>query len=88
MRLAGSRNQCGGCREYFNSTESFEKHRTGKFGVDRRCLTPDEMIAKKMSKNTAGFWISKSMSPVLLEKRNAIREQAKTVQEGVPATEG
>ena len=84
MRLAGSRNQCGGCREYFNSNTAFEKHRTGEFGVNRRCLTPDEMIAKKMSKNAAGFWVSEAMTPALLEKRNAIREQAKTISEGVP----
>ena len=87
MRLAGSRNQCGGCREYFNSNAAFEKHRTGKFGVDRRCLTPDEMIAKKMLKNTAGFWTTGAMTPALLEKRHALREQTQTVQEGVPAAE-
>lgn len=86
MRLAGSRNQCGGCREYFNSNTAFEKHRTGEFGVDRRCLTPDEMIAKKMSKNAAGFWVSEAMTPALLEKRHAIRQQEKTLQTGVPAT--
>lgn len=61
MKLTGDRNQCQGCKEYFNSTFAFEKHRTGDFGKDRRCLTPDEMTAKGMSKNAAGFWISSAM---------------------------
>lgn len=56
--LRGQRNQCSVCGEYFNSNHSFEIHRTGKFGVDRRCLTPEEMRAKGMSLNAAEFWIS------------------------------
>ena len=47
--LRGDRNQCQGCKEYFNSTGAFEKHRTGKYGVDRRCKTPEEMIEKGLS---------------------------------------
>lgn len=58
MKLGKSRNQCGGCKEYFNSLAAFEKHRTGKFGVNRRCMTPQEMENKKMLKNTDGFWIT------------------------------
>lgn len=61
MKLTGDRNQCQGCGEYFNSTFAFDKHRTGAFGKDRRCLTTDEMLAKGMSKNSAGFWISSTM---------------------------
>ncbi len=56
--LRGDRNQCGSCGELFNSTFSFDKHRTGEFGKDRRCKTKEEMIAAGMDKNTAGFWIS------------------------------
>ena len=58
MKLGHSRNQCAGCSEYFNSTAAFEKHRTGKFGVNRCCMTPQEMEAKKMLKNADGFWIT------------------------------
>ena len=60
MKLVGQRNQCQGCKEYFNSNSAFEMHRTGKFGVDRRCLTPQEMTDKGMLKNAAGFWITEA----------------------------
>lgn len=55
------RNQCGGCRVFFNSVTAFDKHRTGEYGVDRRCMTVDEMTAKGMSVNEAGYWIGSSM---------------------------
>ena len=61
MRLTGDRNQCQGCKQFFNSLFAFEKHRTGEHGKDRRCLTPDEMLAKGMSLNGAGFWITSAM---------------------------
>lgn len=55
-KLQGRRNQCTGCNQYFNSNEAFDKHRTGKHGVNRRCMTPDEMIAKGMILPEDGFW--------------------------------
>lgn len=58
LRLTGDRNQCRACRKYFNSTKAFDKHRTGRYGIDRRCLDDSEMQSKGMSKNTLGFWIS------------------------------
>ena len=61
MKLGSQRNQCPACREYFNSTSAFEKHRIGEFGVNRRCLTVDEMKAKGMKKNKDKFWVSESM---------------------------
>jgi hypothetical protein len=68
MTLHGDRNQCQGCKAYFNSSFAFDKHRTGEHGKDRRCLTADEMAGKGMSKNAAGFWISSAMpSDVLAE---------------------
>jgi len=79
MLLTGNRNQCGGCKQYFNSNAAFDKHRTGVFGVDRRCLNDDEMLAKKMEKNVAGFWTTGLMDQSLIEKRNAIRKQEETV---------
>jgi hypothetical protein len=62
MRLTASRNQCQGCKQYFNSNTAFETHRTGEHGVNRRCRTPQEMTALGMLVNDAGFWIT--------EKRN------------------
>lgn len=61
MNLTGQRNQCPGCNQYFNSNTAFEKHRTGQHGHNRRCLTPEEMIAKGMSLNKAQFWITEAM---------------------------
>jgi hypothetical protein len=66
MRLTGSRNQCQGCKQYFNSTTAFDMHRTGEHGVNRRCRTTDEMTALGMLVNHAGFWIT--------EKRNDIMD--------------
>tara|TARA_R110002126_G_scaffold47789_1_gene133696 strand:- start:450 stop:662 length:213 start_codon:yes stop_codon:yes gene_type:complete len=59
--LNGDRNQCQGCKEYFNSTFAFDKHRIGQFGIDRRCMTTEEMEAKGMCVNAHGFWIGKQM---------------------------
>jgi hypothetical protein len=60
LTLRGDRNQCPACHCYFNSTTAFEKHRTGSYGVDRRCLTVPEMEDKGMVINEAGFWMTKS----------------------------
>jgi len=67
--LRGDRNQCQGCKEYFNSTGAFEKHRTGQYGVDRRCRTPEEMIGRGFSLNAAGYWIASKM-PDHMKKRS------------------
>jgi hypothetical protein len=55
-KLKGDRNQCQGCKEFFNSTGAFDKHRVGQHGVDRRCMTKDEMLAKEMHLGDDGFW--------------------------------
>jgi hypothetical protein len=68
MKLHGDRNQCQGCKAYFNSTFAFDKHRTGDHGKDRRCLSVDEMTAKGMSQNAAGFWISSAMPQSVVEE--------------------
>lgn len=53
---SGDRNQCPTCHQYFNSTRAFDKHRVGDHGR-RRCMTTEEMLAKKMRLNAAGFWV-------------------------------
>ena len=83
MKLTNNKNQCGGGGEYFNSNTAFDKHRTGDFGVDRRCLNSEEMLEKKMVKNAAGYWVGSIMDQSLIEKRNAIRQQEKTVRQGI-----
>jgi hypothetical protein len=61
MDLYGDKNQCQSCKEYFNSGFAFDKHRTGEFGVDRRCRSPLEMSSVGMVKNARMYWISKPM---------------------------
>ena len=58
MKLTHHRCQCAGCREYFNSTLAFDKHRTG-VGAARRCRTPEEMRSIGMSQNPQGWWITR-----------------------------
>lgn len=59
LKVGESRNQCQGCKQYFNSNAAFELHRIGEHGVDRRCMTVDEMKARGMAINHAGYWITK-----------------------------
>ena len=62
--LRGDRNQCQGCKEYFNSTSAFDKHRVGEFGKDRRCRTTKEMTEIGMALNRDGFWVSRLFDEV------------------------
>lgn len=68
--LKGNRNQCGVCKEYFNSIGAFDKHRVfdkPKDWATRRCMTSDEMISSGMSLNQAGFWITEKMPEQFLK---------------------
>ena len=69
--LTNDRNQCQGCKTYFNSTKAFDKHRRGEHGHDRRCLTEAEMLAKGMSVNKDGFWVTKAMPVSVRDKKRA-----------------
>jgi hypothetical protein len=58
-KLTGDHNQCQACFEYFNSTHSFDAHRTGPYGNHkRRCLSPSEMIELGMGLNKGDWWIT------------------------------
>ena len=59
--LRGNRNQCSGCKRYFNSNTAFDMHRTGQHGVDRRCMTTAEMEAIGMVLRPDDFWIGSAM---------------------------
>ena len=37
---------CSACGKYFSSTTEFDAHRVGRFGIDRRCATTEEMLAE------------------------------------------
>lgn len=55
--------RCMECGEYFWSSYGFTEHRVGNWennGVNRRCLTTDEMIKRRWRKNKSGHWISGS----------------------------
>ncbi len=61
MKLRGDHCRCSpatGCGEYFNSTYAFDRHRTGKAGIDRRCRSVGEMLAAGMVVSSTGWWLS------------------------------
>lgn len=68
MKLSGDRNQCQGCKEYFNSTHAFDKHRAGEHGANRHCLTTDQMQAKGMILGDDGFWRGSAMPQNVIEQ--------------------
>jgi len=55
-RLTGNRCACTACGEYFSSERSFDRHRIGQFGTDRRCMSADAMTADGWARNARGFW--------------------------------
>lgn len=57
-RLRGDRNQCPLCQAYFKSSKAFDQHKTGIIGINRRCLTTVEMLAKNFGRTADGFWCS------------------------------
>lgn len=73
LNLTGDKNQCQGCKKYFKSVAAFDKHRHGDFGVDRRCMTDDEMTAKKMAVNAAGFWVT-ALNPLFASEEDRVVE--------------
>lgn len=58
--LTGNKCECPACGEMFNRVSTFDKHRVGTFGVDRRCLSPEEMAAKGWRVNDRGFWLTEA----------------------------
>lgn len=58
--LRGDRCQCMACREWFNSTYAFDRHRVGPY-TSRECLTAAEMLDKCMAQRPDGFWTSGAM---------------------------
>lgn len=50
--------RCGGCGLSFAQLSAFDKHRTGAFGPDRRCLTRTAMLEQGFSQDPHGRWHS------------------------------
>lgn len=78
--LSGDRNQCQACKEYFNSVKAFERHRMGKYGVDRRCRTPAEMMERGYSLNKDGFWITSKRPTDLIEQLRSNDANTRTTE--------
>jgi hypothetical protein len=61
--LNGDHCRCSACGEHFNSTHAFDMHRVRphvpiKEPIQRRCLLPAEMLAKRMKVSGRGYWIT------------------------------
>lgn len=72
--LTGNRCECGSCKQRFNSTSAFDRHRAGEYGVNRYCREPGEMRALGMSLNDGGFWIERPRKDVRSERRPRAQE--------------
>ena len=72
MKLSGDRNQCQGCKEYFNSTSAFDKHRAGEHGKDRHCLHKLAMTGKGMFLGADGYWRGSAMPDAVLSAKIAL----------------
>lgn len=54
-------NLCTTCGKDFTRLANFDRHRTGQHGVDRRCMTTDEMLADGMRLLENGKWAGEAM---------------------------
>ena len=79
--LRGSRNQCPSCSRYFNSNGAFDKHRTGHHGVDRRCMSTDEMEAAGMFIRPDGFWVGSAMKGYREHEDETSSDGTKTLEQ-------
>lgn len=55
----GKAEHCSVCHQTFTGTSAGDAHRVGSHGVDRRCLTPDEMRShpkRPMEQDRRGYW--------------------------------
>lgn len=62
MKLTGNKSQCSACKQVFSSVSAFDRHRIGKHGKDRRCMTEDEMREDVM-RLVNGLWKGEAYIP-------------------------
>lgn len=74
IKYQSENNQCPTCMEMFRSVAAFDRHRTGKFGVDRRCMTVTEMKQCGMMINPQNLWVSSTMDDVALTARRGVKQ--------------
>lgn len=88
-QLTGGRCQCTACGEYFTSDRTFDKHRVGQFGSDRRCLAVAEMVAGGWVKNARGFWTNVAPQPAHIDvaaPRSILAMQSPCLTHATPET--
>lgn len=57
MKLTGKRCQCSACGRYFKALSTFDRHRSGQHGIDRRCASDEELKAAGLVLSDRGFWV-------------------------------
>lgn len=67
MKERAIRNLCTACNHDFSSLNAFDRHRTGRTGVDRRCMTEAEMLADGMRHLENGRWAGE-VNPLFAKK--------------------
>jgi hypothetical protein len=81
-----ARAECRACGKFFSSVSAFDMHRTGSYGnpiygnnkrvigyteSQRRCMTEQEMLDKKMIKNDKGIWTTGTFDASVFEKQES-----------------
>jgi hypothetical protein len=82
-RLRGDHCRCAACRQSFNSTKAFDKHRVGSYPT-RRCLAIIEMQALGMVLNAGGWWITERRE----NGRSSFRRSSRSGDLARPAVQG
>lgn len=67
--------QCGECFAFFAAVSVFDRHRTGPYDGNRRCLTTAEMTARGLV-NREGVWGRKAPAEGLRHWGTAVAVEA------------
>ena len=76
IKYGSMRNQCAGCGKSFSAIGPFDKHRTGTFGVDRRCRTDAEMAEIGFEQDSRGDWRSEGPDAAAAWRAKSSRRKA------------
>ena len=60
-----SRAHCPACHRTFSCDSAAEKHRIGKFGIDRRCVNPATVGLVAVTKPFGELWQNPGPDPVV-----------------------
>jgi hypothetical protein len=56
LPIGSDKCRCTACGDHFNSGFAFSSHRSGAVGIDRRCLSDAERLAKGWELSSTGHW--------------------------------